>query len=117
MASADLDPEDPDKARPLLVRLLEEGDYRITDRARNDGFPILRVLGVRDPLDGSLVDFVLRLLRRGHPIRRMIRGEPPDSLPRGWCMKNCDGHGLFIELTIEEVRMGQQVAFLISFHN
>src|SRR6266446_8638388 len=28
MASADLDPEDPDKARPLLVRLLEEGDYR-----------------------------------------------------------------------------------------
>jgi len=117
MASADLDPEDPVEARRLLIRLLDAGDYRITDRARREGLPILRAFGVRSPLDGSLVEFVLRLLRGGHPIHRMIRGQPPDSLPRGWCMRNCDGHGLFIELTIEEVRMGQQVAFIISFHN
>jgi hypothetical protein len=32
-------------------------------------------------------------------------------------MRNCDGHGLFIEMTIEDKRMGQQVAFLISFHH
>jgi hypothetical protein len=31
-------------------------------------------------------------------------------------MRDCDGRGLFIEMTLEEVRMGQNLAFLISFH-
>ena len=115
MASADRDPEDPAEARQLLIGLFDSGDYLITDRARRDGYPILPQLGLR-PCDGALAEYTLRLLRGGHPIRRMIRGDPPDSLPRGWCMRKCDRHGLFIEMTIEEVRMGQQMAFLISFH-
>lgn len=115
MAAEDLDLEDPGKARQLLVRLFDGGDYRITQRALREGYPILADLGQR-PSDGALVGYVLRLLRRGHDIHRIKRGEPPDSMPRGWCMRDCDGHGLFIEMTIEEVRMGQQVAFLISFH-
>jgi hypothetical protein len=117
MASAeDPDPEDPGAARQLLARLFDEGDYLITERARREGYPILPSLGLR-PCDGALVEYVLRSLRGGHPLKRMIRGAPPDSLPRGWCMRNCDGHGLFIEMTIEEKRMGQQVAFLISSHH
>jgi hypothetical protein len=115
MASPNPDPEDPVQARRLLIRLFAAGDYHITDRARQDGYPLLPALGLR-PCDGSLVEYALRLLRRGHRLRRMIRGNPPDSLPRGWCMRNCDGRRLFIEMTLEEPRMGQQVAFLISFH-
>src|SRR5947209_2255994 len=113
MASANPDPEDPHEARALLIRLFDGGDYQITERARRDGYPILPALRMRRG-DGSLVEYALRLLRGGHPIHRMIRGSPPDSLPRGWCMRDCDGHGLFIEMTLEEVRMGQHMAFLIS---
>ncbi len=115
MPGENLDPEDPVEARRLLIRLFDAGDYRITERALREGFPILEELG-RRPSDGALIAYVLRLLRRGHAIRRMIRGEPPDSMPRGWCMRDCDGHGLFIEMTVEELRMGRQAAFLISFH-
>ncbi len=115
MSSANPDPEDPNDARQLLIQLFDEGDYRITGRALREGFAILPSLGMR-PCDGALVEYVLRLLRGGHRIHRMIRGNPPDSQPRGWYMKDCDGQGLFIELTIEEVRMDQQEAFLISFH-
>src|SRR5256885_1020494 len=111
-----MDPEDPNQARLLLIRLLDEGDYRVTDRARNEGLPILRMLGFENPLEGSLVQYVVDLLRGSHPIHRMIRGEPPDSLPRGWGLRNCDGQGLFIELIIEERKMGQPEAWLISFH-
>jgi hypothetical protein len=115
MASASLDPEDPAQARQLLIQLLDAGDYQITGRAQREGYLILQDLGIR-PCDGALIEYVVRELRRGRPIRRMIRGDPPDSAPRGWSMKDCDGHGLFIEMTLEEVRMGQQMAFLISFH-
>jgi hypothetical protein len=115
MASANPDPEDPGAARQLLIQLFDAGDYLITERARREGCAILPSLGMR-PCDGALVEYVLRLLRGGHPLRRMIRGDPPDSLPRGWCLRNCDGRRLFIEMTIEEVRMGRHMAFLISFH-
>jgi hypothetical protein len=116
MASANPDPEDPGEARRLLIRLFDAGDYQITERARREGYPILPTLGLRR-CDGALVEYVLRLLRGGHEMRRMIRGDPPDSLPRGWCVRNCDGRGLFIEMTLEEPRMGQPMAFLISFHH
>ncbi len=117
MASADRDPEDPVEARRLLIQLFDAGEFRITERARREGIPILPSLGIRYLQEGGLVRYVMRLLRRGHELRRMIRGDPPDSRPRGWCMKNCDGSGLFIEMTVEEVKMGQPVAVLISFHH
>ena len=115
MASVTPDPEDPGDARRRLIQLFDGGDYLITQRAQREGYPILRDLGRRS-CDGALIEYVLHLLRGGHRIRRMIRGDPPDSQPRGWCIRNCDGNGLFIEMTIEEVRMGQAVACLISFH-
>ncbi len=114
----DWGPEDSAEARRLLIQLLEErGFYRISGRARDEGTPILKGRGFRSPLDGSFVVYVLSLLRRGYPrLRRMLRGNPPDSIPRGWCMRNCDGNGLFIEMTVERVRANQYEAFLISFH-
>jgi hypothetical protein len=95
--------------------LFGAGDYHITERARREGYPLLPALSLR-PCDGSLVEYALRLLRAGHPIHRMIRGDPPDSLPRGWCMRKC-GRRLFIEMTLEEPRMGHHMAFLISIHS
>ena len=116
MASADRGPEDPGKARRLLIGLFENDDWRITERARREGFPILRRLGVPYPTDWALVEYVLSLLRENYPMHIIQRGNPPGSRANGYVMNNSDGHGLYIELTIEEERIGRPVAWIISFH-
>jgi hypothetical protein len=116
MASANPDPEDPGAARQLLIRLFEQDDWQITDRARREGFPILRRLGIPFPTDWALVDYVLDLLREAYPMHIIPRGDPPGSRANGYVMNNSDGRGLYIELTIEEARIGQPLAWIMSFH-
>jgi hypothetical protein len=116
MPSADRGPEDLGEARRLLIRLFENCDCQITVRARRQGFPILRRLDIPYPTDWALVDYVLDRLRENYPMHIIRRGNPPGSLAKGYVMNNSDGHGLYIELTIEEERSGRTLAWIISFH-
>ena len=55
------------------------------------GLPILPSLGIRYLQEGGLIRYVIRLLRGGHEIRRMIRGDPPDSPLHGHALRDLHG--------------------------
>lgn len=108
-------PEALEEARQQLARLFDAGDYEITDQAQLDGFPILRREGLR-PTEGALVGWILDLLASNFPMHAVGLGEPPCSGGIGWVMNNADNQGLYIKLALEERRIGQGVAWLLSFH-
>jgi hypothetical protein len=104
------------EARQRLTELFDADDWEVTESAVTAGLPILRRMGNAYPTRAALIDYVLDLLRADFPMHTIQRGDPPGSLSVGYVMNNSDGLGLYIELAIEEVRMGQPRAWLLSFH-
>src|SRR5437660_998844 len=106
---------DPALARQRLIELLEEGRWRFTDAAFNEGRIVLRAACGRTPSDCVMVDYILKHLRNGFPILRTPMGEPPGSKGIGWVMNNSDGNHTYIKLKIEPDGIFE-IAWIISCH-
>jgi hypothetical protein len=109
--------EDPRLAviRARLIRLLDEAEYRITRRALEEGLRILKDWEVT-PTEWGLVEFILRKLRGGHPLREALQGDPPGSHGVAYELKQSDERGLYIKMTIVEQAFDRELVVVISFH-
>ncbi len=100
-----------EEAREEYVRLLEDDDWRVTTRARNDARPIMRTLGVPFPTECAVVDKVLELLRTDHPLKAIGMGEPQGIHGIAHVMKGGFLDNLYIKIKIED-----GLVYVLSFH-
>lgn len=98
-------------ARAEYIRLLENDDWRVTQRALVDAMPILREIGVAYPTECALVDKVLDLLKGDHPLKAIGMGEPQGINGIAHVMKDGYVDGLYIKLKIENDQV-----YVLSFH-
>lgn len=98
------------EVRQELIRMFEADEWEFTDRARLDGYQVLRSQN-QFPTECALVDYILDLLRSDFPMHPVGLGNPPGSLGTGFVMNNADGRRLHIKLTIADNRV-----YVLSFH-
>lgn len=101
--------------RRRLIALLDAADYRATKRALEEGFQILKDWGIT-PTEWGLVDYILKRLRQGHPIREAPQGDPPGCHGIAYELKHADSSDLYIKLRIDEQSFGHELVIVISFH-
>jgi hypothetical protein len=91
--------------------LFEQDEWRVTNRALDDGLPILRALGVAFATECSMVDKILDALRANHPIKAIGMGEPPGTHGIAHVLKGAYLKELYIKLKIDE-----DIVYVLSFH-
>lgn len=99
-----------EEARAELIRLIEAGDFQITDKAEQEGRRIL-LQWVAVPTQWAVMEFGLRLLKTNFPLHAVLQGDPPGSHGTAYEMRNCDAKGLYLKFRLENGK-----AWLISFH-
>lgn len=93
------DCSDPETARARLVELLEEDEWRISERARREGSVALRWLHDCEPTDQQMVVYVISLLKTKTTLRCAPQGNPPGSTGIAWQMT--DARNVFVKLRIQ----------------
>src|SRR5882724_11283940 len=89
------------EARQTLIRLFENDDWKLTDRADAHGRAILAERGGH-VTQYDIILFVLNLLKTNYPMHPVKLGEPPGSGGLAYVMNNADKKGLYIKLKIED---------------
>ena len=106
---------DPSLAREKLIELLEDDQYRFTEKARNEGQVALKNYFGSTPSEIMIIDYIIDLLRNNIPLYHTPMGEPPGSNGTGWVMNNPDGFHTYIKLKIQENGI-RDMAWVISCH-
>lgn len=99
------------EARTEYVRLLEQDDWQVTERALRDAKPILKTLGITYPTECALVDAILEKLKDDHPLKAIGMGEPPGIHGIAHVMKGAYFEDVYIKIKIEDDKV-----FVLSFH-
>jgi hypothetical protein len=90
--------------------LLERDEWRVTQRALEDGRPILRSMGVTLATECSMVDKILEALRAKHPLKAIGMGQPPGTHGIAHVLKGPFLKALYIKLKIED-----EIVYVLSF--
>jgi hypothetical protein len=100
-----------DEVRQRLIELIEEEEWRITERAERTGRESLR-RSLPVPTQVSIVLHVLKLLKQDDcSLVPVPMGEPPGSHGVGYTVRDPVSPNLYIKVKIEE-----DLAWIISFH-
>src|SRR5262249_1910863 len=99
-----------DEVRQRLIELIEDEEWRITERAERTGREFLRRF-IPVPTQLSIVRHVLQLLRQDDCCLILVpMGEPPGSRGLGYRLRDPVSPNLYIKVKIEE-----DLAWIISF--
>jgi hypothetical protein len=85
----------PEVACARLVVLLEADEYRVSDRAREEGKRALQWLRKRDPTECEMVEYILLRLKAKVELQRQPQDDPP-----GIAWQMVDPRNIFIKLQI-----------------
>ena len=107
------DDNNPAVARDRLLALLDDCEWRFSERAIREGKLVMRRLHQREPTEWEMVEYVISLLKTDATLRCAPQGDPPGSTGIAWQLT--DPNNIFVKLRIEGP-IGREFAYIQSFH-
>lgn len=109
--------DNPEAGRSRLLKLLRGDDWKLSERAEQEGQRALHWLHNRKPTRWEMVEYVISVLKSDATLRCASQGDPPGSTGIAWQVT--DPRNIFIKLRIEGgfgQECSEEYAFIQSIH-